>query len=115
MQRISSATATKKGAPKKRGPVRSMSIQKAENGFTSNIDYEPSADAKDGERYGAHLSETNVHPSAEHLMEHVGKTFGAKAKKGKGAADGTPAHENAESKAEETAEQAAGDEDEEED
>ena len=41
-QRIASVTATKKGGgKKKRGPVRGMSIQKAENGFTSQTDYEP--------------------------------------------------------------------------
>lgn len=112
MQRLSKATASKKSSgKKKRGAVHSMSINKAENGFTSDIAYEPSPDAKDEEKYGPHLNETNVHPNVKHLLKHVSNTFAPAAP---AAADGTPAHEAAESPAQESAEQAEGDPDEEE-
>jgi hypothetical protein len=121
MQRVTHATATKKaGGKHKRGPVRSLRLEKAENGVVSNVDFEPAADAKDEEKYGPHLSATTVHTKLDDLLSHVKEhTAGffpkGKPAKGEAAADGTPAHEKAETKGQEAAEQAEGDEDEEED
>jgi len=72
MNRISSVTASKKGAPKRHGPLRSMSLQKAENGMTSQMQYEPAADAKEGEQYGEHLNPApTIHTKMNHLLKHI--------------------------------------------
>jgi hypothetical protein len=65
----------RKGSAKK-GKIRRMTIEPAQNGFTTQTHYEPPADAKGMEQFPE--PETNVHESAEAMHEHVGKTFGVK-------------------------------------
>jgi hypothetical protein len=72
MNRISSASASKKGAPKKHGKLRSMSILPAENGVTSQMQYEAHPDAKGEEQYGDHLNpKPTIHTKMKHLIDHV--------------------------------------------
>jgi hypothetical protein len=74
MNRVATVTAAKGGnKAKKRGPVRAISVTKAENGAVSDTDFEPSPDAKDEERYGPHLSERTVHTKLKGLLDHIKK------------------------------------------
>lgn len=65
----------RKGAGKK-GKIKRMTIEPAQNGFTTQTHYEPPADAKGMEQFPE--PETNVHESAEAMHQHVGNTFGVK-------------------------------------
>lgn len=62
---------SKKSAARK---VRSMTIDRAQNGFTSDTHYESSA--KDRKSDPWEPSERHVHADAAALQEHVARAFG---------------------------------------
>ena len=88
MNRISSVTATRKGATKKHGPMRSMRLEKAENGVVSHMEFAPHPDAKPEDSYGPHLSpDPTIHKTAKDLLAHVKKHTAAFFPAAAGAAD----------------------------
>ena len=72
MNRIASVTASKKNGAKKHGALRHMELKKAENGMTSQMQFEPDPDAKDGDKYGDHLNPPpTVHVKQKHMLDHI--------------------------------------------
>jgi hypothetical protein len=96
VNQLATVSAKKMTAPK-RGPVRSMHIERLDDGtFTSDTRYAP-ADMKDGDReFHPALSEKGSHKSHLELARHVKSAFGP----GESAK-----HEAGESKAEEATEE----------
>ncbi len=75
-----SAKAKKKthvSAGGRKGAIRHMTITPAANGFTTETHREPTKGA-DGMTDWKNEMETNVHPTPEHMAQHVAQTFGAK-------------------------------------
>lgn len=109
-----SMSASRKSSPRggKKGKLRRIHVETAENGVSISAHHEP----EDERELIYESPKPMLATSHEDAMAHIGNLlaehFGEKKNKAK---DGTPGHEKAESKAEESAEQASGDDDEEED
>ena len=72
MNRIASVTASKKNGAKKHGALRHMELKKAENGMTSQMQFDPDPNAKDGDKYGDHLNPPpTVHVKQKHMLDHI--------------------------------------------
>ncbi len=61
--------------------IRRMEITPAENGFSSEIRREPAPSEKGYMDFDS--PEVNVHPSVDHLVEHVRRAFGGAKKAAK--------------------------------
>jgi hypothetical protein len=59
--------------------VSGMNIDCADNGFTTQTHFQSSTDDEGRGQY--HESEKHVHETAEGMVDHVRKTFGAKSGK----------------------------------
>ncbi len=115
MKHTTTMSVSRKGSPKggKKGKLRHIHVETAENGVSISAHHEPGDKADRELIYEA--PKPTLATSHEDAMSHIGALladhFGAE-KKGK-AKDGTPEHEKGESKAKEAAEQVAGDDEEE--
>lgn len=113
MKTIVTASAKKSADKKhgKKGRLRHIHIETAENGVSITAHHDSPDEKRDSLIYES--PKPTLATSHDEAMSHIGGMLADHFGVAKKAKDGTKAHEKAESKAEEAAEQEAGDDDEE--